>query len=168
MICTAGRFKTQAKMEDAFKRQVGAKQVKAGQLLLLACPGARVYTYDYIPGSDIRLVEHSVVSVPPAYMDSAISFAKDQTDRRAKHKKLGKAITCTRDWHMEMWTKAVCTLQYAFWDGIISAPIHCEGNVMVPCQNGAVACDLSSFQGTVLLAATQLIPKTSLSCKIRS
>ncbi len=107
---------------------VGVKEVRAGQLLLLACPGARVYTYDYIQGSDIRLVEGSVISIPPAYVQSAADFAMEQTNLHTKHLKLGKDLQCERDWHVELWLKTMCTLQYAFWDGLISAPIHCEGD----------------------------------------
>ncbi len=120
-----------AKMDDTFKQHVGVKEVRASQLLLLACPGARVYTYEHVQGSDIRLVEHTAISILPAYVNCAIEFATTQTNLRTNHKTLGKDLSCPRNWHMELWSKAVATLQYAFWDGIISVPIHCEGGTMV-------------------------------------
>ncbi len=125
--CGLGRFKNQAVMNNAFEHQVGMKEVKAGQLLLLACPGARVYTYASVMGSDIRLVKGSEISIPPSYIKAAVEFSTIQNNLRAKHKTFGKTLLCERDWKMELWTKTVCTLQYAFWDGIVSAPIHCEG-----------------------------------------
>ncbi len=137
----SGRYQQQAAFTDALKNcaQFSVREVRVSKLVLVSCPGARALTYKHILGTDIRLREGTDISLPPAYMDAASDFAEEQTDLRCTAKGLKKG---TKAYHIELWVKTVCTLQYSFWKGILQAPIHCEGRS-------------SSFVRAALCTATQ-------------
>ncbi len=83
------------------------------------------YTYATRLGTNVIDIDPDNISLPNEYVLLAAKYAESEVE--FKFKKQENHPKMEKDKHMAIFVKAVCTLEYASWNGFMQPPYHYNG-----------------------------------------
>ncbi len=121
---TRGPGETKLVWDALFRNKEGLRQMQLSQLHLVSCPGASAWTNDRRLGTDVRMENVSLISIPEEYLSAAYTFASASVKAdvvRGKYRG-------TMQQKLEVLKGMICTLEYTSWEGMAQGPFQFQGN----------------------------------------